>query len=208
MKKPNRIVPADGKLGVLIPGMGAVATTFIAGAMLARKRLAEPFGSLTQLGNIRLGKRTEGRQKLLREFVPLASLDSLVFGGWDLFHDDAYQAARNAEVLTSEHLNAVKDELSAVKPMPAVFFPEYVKRLRGENVKSSTNKRELADAVRDDIKRFKRDNGVDRCRRGVVWLDRGASRADRGPSIGRRRSSAAWNRAIPASARRWSTRTR
>jgi myo-inositol-1-phosphate synthase len=163
MKKPNRIVPAEGKLGVLIPGMGAVATTFIAGSMLARKRLAEPFGSLTQLGNIRLGKRTEGRQKPIRDFVPLASLDSLVFGGWDLFHDDAYQAARNAEVLSGEHLNAVKDELSAVKPMPAVFFPEYVKRLRGENVKTSNNKRELADAVRDDIKRFKRDNGVDRC---------------------------------------------
>jgi myo-inositol-1-phosphate synthase len=167
MKKPNRIVPAEGKLGVLIPGMGAVATTFIAGSMLARKRLAEPFGSLTQLGNIRLGKRTENRQKLIRDFVPLASLDSLVFGGWDLFHDDAYQAARNAEVLTSDHLNAIKDELSAVKPMPAVFFPEYVKRLRGENVKSSKNKRELADAVRDDIKRFKRDNGVDRC--VAVW---------------------------------------
>jgi myo-inositol-1-phosphate synthase len=147
--------------------MGAVATTFIAGAMLARKRLAEPFGSLTQLGNIRLGKRTENRQKLIRDFVPLASLDSLVFGVWDLFHDDAYQAARNAEVLTSDHLNAIKDELSAVKPMPAVFFPEYVKRLRGENVKSSKNKRELADAVRDDIKRFKRDNGVDRC--VAVW---------------------------------------
>jgi myo-inositol-1-phosphate synthase len=167
MKKPQRIAPATGKLGVLIPGMGAVATTFIAGAMLARRGLATPIGSLTQLGNIRLGKRTDNRQPLIRDFVPLASLDDLVFGGWDLFHDDAYSAARNAEVLTLDHLNAVKDELSNVKPMPAVFFPEYVKRLRGENVKSATNKRELAEAVREDIRRFKRDNQLDRCT--AVW---------------------------------------
>ena len=163
MKKPARIAPAKGKLGVLIPGMGEVATTFIAGAMMARRGQAAPFGSLTQLGNIRLGKRTENRQSLIRDFVPLASLDDLVFGGWDLFPDDAYAAARNAEVLTPEHLGLVKDELSLIKPMPAVFFPEFVKRLRGENVKKETNKRELADAVRDDIRRFKRDNGVDRC---------------------------------------------
>jgi myo-inositol-1-phosphate synthase len=147
--------------------MGAVATTFIAGSMLARRGLAEPIGSLTQLGNIRLGKRTDGRQPLLRDFVPLAKLDDLVFGGWDLFHDDAYTAARNAEVLTADHLNAIKDELSAVKPMPAVFFPEYVKRLRGENVKKGSDKMQLAEAVRDDIRRFKRDNGVDRC--VAVW---------------------------------------
>jgi myo-inositol-1-phosphate synthase len=163
MKKPVRIAPATGKLGVLIPGMGAVATTFIAGAMLARRGLAQPFGSLTQLANIRLGKRTDNRQELLRDFVPLANLDDLVFGGWDLFPDDAYSAARNADVLSSEHLNQVQGELAAVKPMPAVFFPEYVKRLRGENVKSEKNKHELAEAVRDDIRRFKRDNGVDRC---------------------------------------------
>ncbi|MET0389832.1 MAG: inositol-3-phosphate synthase [Polyangiales bacterium] len=163
MKKPGHIAPAEGKLGVLIPGMGAVATTFIAGTMLARRKLAAPFGSLTQLGNIRLGKRTENRQELIRDFVPLASMDDLVFGGWDLFADDAYAAARNAEVLSSDHLSQIRDELSAVKPMEAVFFPEYVKRLRGENVKKQTNKRELAEAVRDDIKRFKRDNGVSRC---------------------------------------------
>jgi myo-inositol-1-phosphate synthase len=167
MKKPVQIAPAKGKLGVLCPGMGAVATTFMAGSMLARRGLAEPIGSLTQLGNIRLGKRTADRQPRLRDFVPLAQLDDLVFGGWDLFHDDAYVAARNAEVLTSDHLNAVKDELSAVKPMPAVFFPEFVKRLRGENVKKSTDKMELAEAVRDDIRRFKRDNGLERC--VAVW---------------------------------------
>ena len=167
MKKPSRIAPASGKLGVLIPGMGAVATTFIAGSMLARRGLAQPFGSLTQLGNIRLGKRTDGKQPLIRDFVPLAKMDDLIFGGWDLFHDDAYVAARNAEVLSIEHLNAIEPELSAVKPMPAVFFPEFVKRLRGENVKKQTDKRELAEAVRDDVRRFKRDNGVERC--VAVW---------------------------------------
>src|ERR1700755_1460647 len=107
MKKRSRIAPAKGKLGVLLPGMGAVATTFIAGSILARRGLAQPIGSLTQMGNIRLGKRPEPRQPLIRDFVPLATLDDLVFGGWDLFHDDAYTAARNAEVLSSEHLNAI-----------------------------------------------------------------------------------------------------
>jgi myo-inositol-1-phosphate synthase len=167
MKKPLQIAPARGKLGVLLPGMGAVATTFIAGAMLARRGHARPFGSLTQLGNIRLGKRTEGRQPLIRDFVPLATLDDIVFGGWDLFANDAHAAAREAEVLTSQHLDLVKDELAAVKPMPAVFFPEFVKRLRGENVKQGSNKLELAEAVREDVRRFKRDNGVDRC--VAVW---------------------------------------
>jgi myo-inositol-1-phosphate synthase len=163
MKKPVRIAPATGKLGVLIPGMGAVATTFIAGSMLARRGLAQPFGSLTQLGNIRLGKRTDNRQELVRDFVPLAKMDDLVFGGWDLFHDNAYAAARNADVLTSDHLNAIQPELAAVKPMPAVFFPEFVKRLRGENVKVGADKMQLAEAVREDIRRFKRDNDVERC---------------------------------------------
>jgi myo-inositol-1-phosphate synthase len=167
MKKPTQIAPAQGKLGVLIPGMGAVATTFIAGMMLARRKHAQPFGSLTQLGHIRLGKRTDARQPLIRDFVPLASLDDIVFGGWDLFHDDAFAAARNAEVLTASHLDLVKSELTAVKPMPAVFFPEFVKRLRGENVKRETNKFELAEAVRDDIRRFKKTNGCDRC--VAVW---------------------------------------
>jgi myo-inositol-1-phosphate synthase len=167
MKKPTQIAPAQGKLGVLIPGMGAVATTFIAGTMLARRGHAKPFGSLTQLSHIRLGKRTDGRQPLIRDFVPLANLDDIVFGGWDLFHDDAFAAARNAEVLTTPHLDLVKSELSAVKPMPAVFFPEFVKRLRGENVKRETNKFELAEAVRDDIRRFKQTNGCDRC--VAVW---------------------------------------
>jgi myo-inositol-1-phosphate synthase len=167
MKKPTHIPAPSGKLGVLLPGMGAVATTFVAGCLLARKQLAQPIGSLTQMGRIRLGKRTDEREPFIRELVPLATLDDLVFGGWDLFPDDAYAAARNAEVLTQNHLDPIKDELAAIKPMPAVFFPEFVKRLRGENVKSQTNKMELAEAVRDDVRRFKRDNGLERC--VAVW---------------------------------------
>ncbi len=167
MKKPAQIAPATGKLGILTPGMGAVATTFIAGTMLARRGLAQPFGSLTQLGHIRLGKRTDKRQPMIKDFVPLAKLDDIVFGGWDLFHDDAYKAACNAEVLTREHLDLIKDELSAVKPMSAVFFPEFVKRLRGENVKTQTNKMELAEAVRKDIRDFKKKNNLERC--VAVW---------------------------------------
>ncbi|MBK8173343.1 MAG: inositol-3-phosphate synthase [Sandaracinaceae bacterium] len=167
MKKPEKIKPATGKLGILLPGMGAVGTTFIAGCLLARKGLGEPIGSLTQMGTIRLGKRTDGRSPLIRDFVPLAKLEDIVFGGWDLFHDDAYTAARNAEVLSKDHLDLIKDELSAIKPMPAVFFPEYVKRLRGENVKKQTSKMELAEAVREDIRQFKKNNGLDRA--VAVW---------------------------------------
>jgi len=167
MKQPSDLKPASGKLGVLIPGMGAVATTFVAGCMLARRGLAEPTGSLTQKGRIRLGKRTEGREPLLSEFVPMASLDQLVFVGWDLFGDDAYAAACEADVLQRSDLEPVRAELEALRPMQAVFFPEFVKRLRGENVKQGTDKMELADAVRDDIRRFKRDNGTERC--VAVW---------------------------------------
>jgi myo-inositol-1-phosphate synthase len=167
MKKPEKIQPAEGKLGVLLPGMGAVATTFIAGSMLARKGLAQPIGSLTQLGHIRLGKRTDNKNPMINEMVPLAKLDDLVFGGWDLFADDALTAARNAEVLSSDHLNQIKDELAAVKPMKAVFFPEYVKRLRGEHVKTQKSKMELAEATREDIRNFKRDNNLSRA--VAVW---------------------------------------
>jgi len=167
MQQPTQIKPAQGKLGILLPGMGAVGTTFIAGCLLARRGLAEPVGSLTQMGTIRLGKRTDGRSPLIKDFVSLASLDDLVFGGWDLFHDDAYKAARTADVLTREHLDLVKDELSQIRPMSAVFFPEYVKRLRGENVKTSANKWELAEQVREDIRRFKKDNNLTRA--VAVW---------------------------------------
>jgi myo-inositol-1-phosphate synthase len=167
MKKPVNIKKPAGKLGILMPGMGAVSTTFTAGCMLARKNLGKPFGSLTQMGRIRLGKRTENRSPLIKEFIELASLDDLVFGGWDLFHDDSYTAATKAEVLTKEHLALVKDDLAAIKPMPAVFFPEYVKRLNGENVKQGKSKMELAEMLRDDIRRFHKDNHLDRA--VAVW---------------------------------------
>ena len=168
MKQPTEIKKPEGKLGVLLPGMGAVATTFIAGCMLARRGLAPPTGSLTQMARIRLGKRTEGREPMIKDFVPLSTLDDLVFGGWDLFPDNAYQAARNAEVLSEAHLKLIEDELSAVEPMPAVFFPEFVKRLRGENIKPQQNKMELAEAVRQDVRDFKQKHGLDRC--VAVWF--------------------------------------
>ncbi len=178
MKKPAQIEPADGKLGVLLPGMGAVGTTFIAGCLLARRGVARPFGSLTQMGTIRLGKRTDGKNPPIRQLVPLAGLDDLVFGGWDLFQDDAYEAARHAKVLGPEHLAAVKEELERIEPMQAVFFPEFVKRLRGENVKKEKNKRDLAEAVRDDIRRFKKVNALDRC--VAVWC--GSTEVHREPA--------------------------
>lgn len=174
----TKVKPATGKLGVLLPGMGAVGTTFIAGALLSRRGLGQPVGSLTQMGTLRLGKRTDKRSPLIRDFVSLAGMDDLVFGGWDLFKDDAYEAAVNADVLTAKDLNAVKEELSAIKPMEAVFFPEFVKRLKGENVKSGSDKMELAEAVREDIRRFKKENGVDRC--VAVWC--GSTEVHRDPT--------------------------
>src|SRR5688572_24037103 len=130
------IVEPKGKLGVLLVGLGAVSTTFIAGVEAIKKGVAEPVGSLTQMGTIRLGKRTENRSPMIKDFVPLASLDNICFGGWDIFHDDAYTAAFKAGVLEKDLLNTLKDEMSAIKPMPAVFSPEYVKKLSGTNVKS------------------------------------------------------------------------
>src|ERR671932_1951470 len=129
MTEAREILPPRGKLGVLMPGMGAVATTFIAGIELIKKGLAKPVGSLTQLGTIRLGKRTEHRVPKIRDFVPLTDLEDLVFGGWDAFPDDAYEAAVLAGVLNKEHLNAVRDELKVVRPFPAVFDERYVVRI-------------------------------------------------------------------------------
>jgi len=162
MKRPPQVQPADGKLGILLPGLGAVSTTFIAGCLLARRGLGTPIGSLTQLATIRLGKRTENRTPLIKDFVPLAGLDQLVFGSWDLFTDDAYESATHAEVLSPEHLGQVKDEMSAIKPMSAVFYPEYVKRLHGTNVKKGATKADMVEALREDIRRFKKDNGLSR----------------------------------------------
>ena len=167
MKQPERIEAPQGKLAVFLPGMGAVATTFIAGCMLARKQKALPIGSLTQMGTIRLGKRTENRAPKISEFAPLATLDQLEFCGWDLFADNAYEAASKAEVLESKHLDAVKDELSKIAPMPAVFYPEYVKRLSGTHVKKAATKADMVEAIRDDIRSFMKERG---CPRAVtVW---------------------------------------
>src|ERR1700683_2818145 len=156
------IKPAKGKLGVMIPGMGAVATTFVAGVEAVRKGLAKPIGSLTEMGAIRLGKRTEGRSPKIKEFVPLASLNDLVFTGWDLFEDDMYTAAAKAGVLDRSLLDQIKPFLSTVKPRKAVFDQNYVKRLEGTNVKKGKNKLDLAEQVRADIREFRKSSGASR----------------------------------------------
>jgi myo-inositol-1-phosphate synthase len=168
VKQPTDIRPATGRLGVLLPGFGAVATTFVSGVESVRRGLARPIGSLTQMATIRLGLRTEGRAPLIKDFVPLADLDDLVFGTWDPIPDDGYQSALKAGVLHKEqHLDPIKDFLSAIKPMPAAFDTTYVKKLNGPNKKKGANKRELAEAIRADIRRFKKENGCDRL--VMVW---------------------------------------
>src|SRR5512136_3153677 len=165
--KGTKISPARGKLGVMIPGMGAVATTFMAGVEAVRKGIAEPIGSLTQMGTIRLGKRTEGRSPKISEFVPLAKLDDLVFGGWDIFEDNAYEAAKHAGVLSNEDLEKVRPFLEGVRPMPGVFEPSYVKKLHGTYVKKGKSKMDMAEQLMADIERFKTEKGLDRC--VAVW---------------------------------------
>jgi myo-inositol-1-phosphate synthase len=167
---PNQkvnIAPATGKLAVLTPGMGAVATTFYAGVEAVKRGLAKPVGSYTQMGQVRLGKRTENRFKKVNELVPLASLDQLVFGGWDIFPESAYEAARHAQVLEKELVEALKEPLSKIKPMPAVFDREFVKRIDGPNVKKGKSKMDLADQLRADIRGFMKQNGCDRA--VMVW---------------------------------------
>src|SRR5438874_7182892 len=144
------IAPAEGKLGVLLPGMGAVATTFMAGVEAIRKGLSKPIGSLTQMGTVRLGKRTDNRSPRIDELVPIARLDDIVFGGWDVYADNAYEAARKAGVLHGEHLQALRGFLEGIKPWPAVFDSAYVKRLHGTNVKKGKSKRDLADQLLAD----------------------------------------------------------
>jgi myo-inositol-1-phosphate synthase len=134
-KQASEIAPATGKLGIMIPGMGAVATTFIAGVEAVRKGIAEPIGSLTQMGTIRLGKRTDGRSPKIMDFVPLAGLNDLVFTGWDIFEEDAYESAIHAGVLEKDLLGKIKPFLQGIKPMPAVFDRHYVKKLDGHHVK-------------------------------------------------------------------------
>jgi myo-inositol-1-phosphate synthase len=167
VKAPVDIVPAQGKLGVLLVGLGAVSTTFIAGVFAVRRQLARPIGSLTQMGTVRLGKRTENRSPLIKDFIPLASLDDLVFGGWDIFEEDSFEAATTAGVLDSRLLDQIRPEMQAVKPWPAVFDRQYVKRLDGPNVKKGKSKRDLAEQVRADIQGFKEQHGLDRL--VMIW---------------------------------------
>jgi len=163
----TKIQPATGKLGILTPGMGAVATTFMAGVFAINKGLSFPIGSMTQMGTIRLGKRTEHRNPLIREFIPLTPLTNIVFGGWDIFKDNAYEAALKARVLDLPLLESVKEELASIKPMKAVFDKYYVKKLDGPNVKSGSNKMELAQALMDDIREFQKANDCERL--VMVW---------------------------------------
>jgi myo-inositol-1-phosphate synthase len=167
VKNPPKIAEATGKLGVLLVGMGAVSTTTIAGVLAVRRGLAKPIGSLTQMGTVRLGKRTDKRSPLIKDFVPLANLDDVVFGGWDIFEDNSYEAAKTAGVLAPELLEQIRPELEQIKPWPAVFDRQYVKRLDGPNVKKGANKMELAKQLREDMQRFKQQHGLDRM--VMVW---------------------------------------
>ncbi|MBI1806822.1 MAG: inositol-3-phosphate synthase [Ignavibacteria bacterium] len=168
MQSNHTIRKPKGKLGVLVVGLnGAVSTTFLAGVMAVRKGLAQPVGSLTQMGTIRLGKRTEHRSPLIKKFIELAKLDDLVFGGWDIRNENCYDSALHAGVLTLDHLNLIKKELQAIRPMKAVFDQFYVKRLHGSHVKKGKNKFELMEQLREDIRAFKKQNKLDRC--VLIW---------------------------------------
>lgn len=166
MNKPS-IEPHNGKLLVLTPGMGAVSTTFMAGVVSARKNLAKPFGSLTQLQTIRLGARSENRNPLIKDFLDLAGLDDIVFGGWDVIDDNVYEAAKRADVLKPQDLEPLRDELEQIKPMTAAFDQKYVKLLKGDNVKNIANKMELAEALREDIRTKIKETGASRA--VMVW---------------------------------------
>ncbi len=157
----------NGKLGVLTPGMGAVSTTFIAGVIAVNKGLGKPIGSISQMGKIRLGKRTEKRNPNIKDFVPLASIEDMVFGGWDIFYDNAYESAINAGVLDKDLLNSIKEDLSDIVPMPAVFDHDFVKNIDGKNIKHENTKMDAAKALMSDIKSFKIANNCDRL--VMIW---------------------------------------
>ncbi|MBN1781770.1 inositol-3-phosphate synthase [bacterium] len=167
MEKGVKIQEAKGKLGVLVPGMGAVGTTLMAGVELIRKGHSKAFGSVSQMGTIRLGKRTDDNTPLIKDFVPLADLNDIVFGGWDIYEDNAYEAACTAGVLTKDDLNKVRPFLESIKPMKAVFDKQYVKNLDGPNKKTGKNKMDLARQLMDDMENFKKENNLDRL--VIVW---------------------------------------
>ena len=164
-QKTAKPEPANGKLGVMVVGLGAVATTMIAGVEAVRRGLAKPIGSLTQMGTIRLGKRTDNKSPLIKDFVPLADLNDIVFTGWDIFEDNVYESAAHAKVLEKETIEKMKPYLESIKPLPAVFDQYYVKRLHGTHVKKGSNKKDLAEQVRADIRNFKKT--VDRV--VMIW---------------------------------------
>ncbi len=167
MKEISKIAPAEGKLGILIPGMGAVTTTFIAGVEAVRRGLAKPIGSTTQLATIRLGKRTDNRSPLIKDFVPLAGLNDLVFGTWDIFEDNCYEAAQKAGVLETPMLDKLREPLSAIRPMKAVFDHEFVKRIDGPNVKTEGSKMDKAEMLMEDIRSFREKSGA--ARLAMIW---------------------------------------
>ncbi|MBM3316446.1 MAG: inositol-3-phosphate synthase [Candidatus Eisenbacteria bacterium] len=185
------IAPAAGRLGVLTPGLGAVSTTFIAGVEAIRLGLAEPIGSLTQLGTIRLGKRTEGRSPLIRDFVPLAGLEDLVFGAWDIFPDSAYESALKAGVLERSLIESLRPQLEKVLPLPAVFDQRFVKRLDGPHVKTRGTLRDKAEALKEDIRAFQRDSGADRL--VMIWCASTETFLEPGPA---HQSLAAFEKAL------------
>jgi myo-inositol-1-phosphate synthase len=167
MKEITKIAPAEGKLGILIPGMGAVTTTFIAGVEAIRRRLAKPIGSVTQLATIRLGKRTDGRSPLIKDFVPLAGLNDLVFGTWDIFEDTCFEAAERAGVLEKPLLEQLREPLSAIRPMKAVFDQEYVKRIIGPNIKDKGTKMDKTEMLMEDIRNFRQTSCASRL--AMIW---------------------------------------
>ncbi len=158
----NEIRPAEGKLGILLIGLGAVSTTFIAGVERVRKGLSKPYGSLTQMQTIRLGRRDENRTPMIKDFVPLADLKDIEFAAWDIFEDDAYQAAKKAGVLSEKDLEEVKGFMQKIKPMKAIFDQKFVKNIEGPNIKKAHTKMELAEQVREDIRKFKEDKDLNR----------------------------------------------
>ena len=166
-KEGLEIAPAQGKLGILLVGLGAVSTTLVAGVEAVRKGNAKAFGSLTQMGTIRLGKRTDNRNPLIKDFVPMAGLEDVVFGAWDIFEDSAYDAAMHAGVLEKSLVEDLREQLDSLKPMPAVFSHNYVKRLNGTNIKTGKNKMELAEQLMADMAKFKEEKGCDRL--VIVW---------------------------------------
>jgi myo-inositol-1-phosphate synthase len=180
MKQPTAIRSAQGKLGILTPGIGAVATTTMAGVLLARMGKGLPIGSLTQMATIRLGPRTKRRVPKISQFVPLAGLEQIDFGGWDIFPDDAFEAAEHAKVLNRDDLALVREELRSIRPMRGVFYPGYVKRLHGTHIKSAGSKAEMVEQVRDDIRTFRREQECDRL--VAVWCGSTEAYIEQGPA--------------------------